>query len=1089
MKRIVKRNIFSAGICLLLALVLTVAGGCTDDLLYDRDDYEGDGSIRMSINFEPLNAVDMSTRTPGDAIHDIESLSIVFFNTDGVCKKIVNQGDPEIQDWVLEQNGNSSMPTGAGQQAEATTPRATFRLVNLDIPFGTYHIYAVANMGELTSSASDPLTEAKLKSTLLTWNPTEIGKNNQMFGYFTSVANAGDLSGMPSGFGPQPISIKENTSPRLHSWLRRAASKVTVAFDGADLNDDVRVYINKVTIRDIPRTCLLGEYNKPASTADLIAEGGSLYYTDNGIIPADQASSDYNSWLKITNDDKDPVGSNHSETAEALFFYENMQGDYSQRSDKEKFDKKQSGSPALGVLVDPGDPDYKDEVPYGTWIEVEGHYESDNPANLGSGKIIYRFMLGKDVDYNYDAERNHHFKLTLKFNGWANQADWHIEYTQEDPAIITPSDFYMPYLYNQKAMYPLTLNGDVQTLKVEIIENGWAPVSPITHEIPAQTVGDFTWNRPAYNVLGPVNYAQLGFLALAVPNDTGEPATNVVPQTNANRTNRELARQELNTLYTQQNTAPGGYTWSQKYREYDVSPGTHQDGNNEYTVTKAAVGDSYSVQIPLWTRNKTMIENSGFTGNNPYEAYERKAIIKITATFNVTNPDGSKELRELTEEKTIYQTRRIVNPKGVWRSYSDNESFYVHLATMNSPTDSKYSWLRSEGSWYAYIEDGDKTFCNLVPKGETEAQDIIYGDTDSEIEFSIGFNGSVTSGNSKGCIVSVVYNGGSCVHKILVRQGYDEAVAIVDGGAKWSSFNLYACESGHNGEAYSATSYVNAEVTCNPLSVGSLFKRRNYSDAILVTNNNTYGPLVALNGGSLVVKSMGGANRSLTWDNITAYPATEPLQGNGYFTVDVINANTSTRWARFRATPPGSSTAKTYRVPSYADYQALNNAEYAVGVLYADDGNTTLDTFDAYGYEDGTNTLRRSPNGMRGYIVYNKTSGAQIFFPIGKYGMARRTQVQLDNNNNNNSGQRGYLRYAGIQNVLTGEGNYWRPIPYDMPSCPGSIYWIDIPMVGTQYHTDGACSGWDMNYFSLDFSSYNYLLLNDAGPVKLILDE
>ena len=1056
----------------LLLLLLTTTGGCADDILHNPNEGPGDGTVSMTLSFEPMYASNLTTRTEGDAIKNITSLGIVFFATDGSLIKIVNQGDSEILDWNLDQNGNTFE-----DKTEVHTPKATFRLK--DIPFGVYRAYAVANMGNITRemvvSDTDGITdEEKLKGTILRWETDDIPANNQMFGYFSTDDSR------PGDFNAPDITIGQNT-PKLYAWVRRAASKVTIAFNAADLKDNVWIYINKVTIHDIPRTCKLGETNTPTSADELIAEGGTLYYGNAGVIPADRASDDYHQWLTLTNDDREPVGSDHSETAEALFFYENMQGDYKDNPDKDKYDKRQDKSPALGVLVDPGDPDYKDEVPYGTYIEVEAYYDSQNPDNITSGKIIYRFMLGKDVEYNYNAERNHHFKLTLVFNGWANQADWHIEYTQEDPSIQVPAQFYMPYLYNQQAMFPMTLNGNLQSLNVEIIENGWGPVDPITHQVPPQKVGDFQWNLPAYNKFGPKfskpynengnGHAELGFLALAVPNETGEPAKNIV---NVDYRTHSAVK-DLYDLFTERRTAAGGYVWSQQYREYDVSEGLHQEGNNQYTITKADQGDSYNVQIPLWTRNKTMIENSGYTGNNPYEAFERKAVIKITATFLVNG-----ELKELVEEVPIYQTRRIVNPKGIWRSHSDNNSFHIHLMTLNSPEDSKYTPLESNGTWTAYIETPNKDFCHLEVGGMRK--DIIEGATGSQIIFDVAFDNKVTSGNSDGCVVNVIYNAGSCVHKILVRQGYNEAVEIVSGGAKWSSFNLYACESGHDEENNSST--VNAELSCNPLSVGSLFKRRNYSDAILVSNNDTYGPLIPLNGRSLTVKSKGGSNRSKTWANISAYPSTTCRNDLfGSITLSAINGNVSTRWAIFSAIPSGSTTAKQYRVPSYADYKALDNAEYAVGILYADGANGTLDTFDAYGYEDGGNTQVTSPSGMRGYIIYNKDTGNQIFFPLGKYGMARRTQCYLANITD-----RGYLRYAGVYDPLTGDGNLWRPIPYDMPSCPGSVYWIDVPMIGDQYHQDGASGGWDMNYFSLDFSSYSYTNLNDACPVKLVVN-
>ena len=75
----------------------------------------------------------------------------------------------------------------------------------------------------------------------------------------------------------------------------------------------------------------------------------------------------------------------------------------------------------------PDDPTYrlKDDVPYGTYIEVDAYYVSINPEKVGSGSIKYRFMLGKDVETDYNAERNYHYKLTLVLKNFANDADWH----------------------------------------------------------------------------------------------------------------------------------------------------------------------------------------------------------------------------------------------------------------------------------------------------------------------------------------------------------------------------------------------------------------------------------------------------------------------------------------------------------------------------------------------------------------------------------------------------------------------------------------------------------------------------------------
>ena len=1084
---------------LLNAIVLVFVMGCitwscADDLIYEQSNYYNDGTLHMSIAFEPLYGVENTTRTSGKAIGDLKSLVILFYDLDGKLVNSLTQwgeakgdGDADILDWKLNQSENYERPEKQPEdtpadavQSKDSTALATFRIQN--IPYGKYRIYAVANIEDLITGENTKeavKTESGLKSIALEWNSKEIAANDQMFGYFSPQLNDENAYSRPGDFDAPEVIVSKNT-PTLHAWVRRAASKVTIAYDGKELKDNVWVYIHKVTIRDIPRTCLLGEINTPKEQNQLIEEGGSLFYNNDGVTLTDPSATDYTQWLTITNDDTDPVGSDHSNGAQALFFYENMQGDYEKEENKEKYDKRQSASPKLGVLVDPGDPDYKDEVPYGTWIEVEAFYDSRNPENITSGKIIYRFMLGKNITYNYNAERNHHFKLTLKFNGWANQADWHIEYTEDSPSINTPPMFYMPYLYNQQAMFPMTLNGNLQSLQVEIIENGWAPVSVESHEVPNQNEGSFTWNKPAYERFPPwegtkevdgaekQGYPQLGFLALAVPDDDA-PEKNILDDYNY-RT--EGAYEALDEYYSKEYSYDG-YTYSQKKRTYDVNPGTHQPGYNEYIVTKAqGEGESYSVQIPLWTRNKTMIQNSGFTGNNPYEAFERKAIIRISATFMV---NGKTELR--TKEVPIYQVRRIVNPKGIWRSRNNgSEEFLVHLKTLDSPNATEYSELVSNGSWDASIESGDKDFC-FITKSSTattgSASDVIKGNTGSEIRFYVKFKGNLESGISKGCIININYDGGTCTHKILVRQGYDEEVPIVGNSPLWSSFNLFKVNCTDN---YNNTSYytLDAELTCNPLAVGSLFRRRNYNNGILILNNNEYGPLTPLGPtGEAPIKVAQKDNNGnwveKKWSDIEAY--------------HTENANTLYKWASFSATPSGSTTAKTYRVPTYEEFKALDQADYAIGVMYADGATKTQKSFsDAYEYEDGENTLSRSEKGVRGFIVYNAETGHQIFFPIGRYGMARRTVFNIGDSYN-----AGYLRYGDVYAVLSGETNELRPIPYDLAHCPGAVYWINLPKAGG--HAEGGyCCGWDMNYFSLDFSSYTDNNSRDACPIKLVTD-
>ena len=89
---------------------------------------------------------------------------------------------------------------------------------------------------------------------------------------------------------------------------------------------------------------------------------------------------------------------------------------------------------------------------------MHAFYVSINDKKVGRGPIKYRFMLGKDVITDYNAERNHHYKLTLKFKGYANDADWHIEYEEPEPGIEVPNPYYISYLYNRTMNLPVKIN-------------------------------------------------------------------------------------------------------------------------------------------------------------------------------------------------------------------------------------------------------------------------------------------------------------------------------------------------------------------------------------------------------------------------------------------------------------------------------------------------------------------------------------------------------------------------------------------------------------------------------------------------------
>ena len=1157
------------------AVAVLMLPACTDELPLP-DGYIGDGESLISVDLEYEPSAEalggQDSRSAGDALNEINSLSVVIYKLDGSLYRIYNKA--QLLDFNNKLN-NTDKPGDYGDKpaAEDTTARATFRLPD-PLPFGKYYMYAVVNLGKDVTAdmAKDQNT---LRAQTVQWNFNDVKANAQMFGYFTNTDNK-------TSMGYQaPLLVVNRANTEIHSWVRRLASKVTIAYDGSKLHDEVIVYIHSATIKQVPLYCALGLPNKPSSTDSISRDSEDkaqhiFYYNTKGDTINDPGASDENfqKWMMVGNG-TGIMGSDHSKKSNALFFYENMQGDYKDDPHKEWFNKVQNPD-SVGSIIKPGMPDYKDNVPYGTYIEVSGYYVSRNAQNISEGPIKYRFMLGQNTTYNYDAIRNHHYKLTLRFNGWANQADWHIEYEQDDPDILAPP-VYVPYLYNSSVEFPIKFRGKLISLEARIIENNWGPYDPSqtgpTSEtgeilpIPAGEIGaadfdtrvlGFAWNRLVFLNAGKYtagltfpetpesgydnneylsNYygrygngtAACGYLfgRHKVPyyhlkdngdgsmvEDTGKPyyVTPVWVGFLRLQQPEDLEGKELpatifsvnsNWIYCKYTVIKGVRDYYQGkggleidgvafknnntdlgYRSFSaagLTAGSHGTGRNSYSVESFVDTDGVPatmLKLQLWTQPKSMGYISGFTGNNPYEQYQRHAVVRLTGKFEIT-VNGHKETHTIIRDVDVFQSPRLVNPKGVWRRYNTkNKSFHVVLQHRDQAASSVFTPLQSTGSWSATITAGDKSFISLAAGNSTSGGGTsVSGGTGSLIDFTINFAGEIGQFESKCAIVEVRYHGNTCVHNILVRQGYNQPMSLISGGPRWSSFNVFnfAADTPFGEQ----NNEVEATMSVHPLALGSLFKKGNYAQGISLKSMETYGPFVAPgNGNMALTNNLTG----VPWGNIYGVARKEGSNGTTTTTINGKSYNTvNWHWAKFRARI--GNQVRRYRVPTYDDFATLDQTQYAVGVLYGDGATSVANTTNvAFGFFDVDNNIAGSECGMRGFFCYNPDDAHQIFFPIGSTGLARRTLQGISG-----TSYRGELRYSAVNGFLTQDYHRYdqfRPIPYNMKNAPGSIYWLS--------QEKGDYVGWDMNYFDLNINGYDYAAsfgpYGDALPIRPIFE-
>lgn len=1023
---------------IILFLMIATVTSCYDEFMKQEIIGEGKASISATLDFKPMSSALSRTRAAGDALKDISSLHVLLYDKD---KNLIEKW--KIDGYTVSDENRNDSDAENGNSAETSTKRATFKLPE-EIGFGKYYMYAVANIPDLlTNSAySEAIkTVDGLKGIPLTWDSENVAKNGQMIGFFTK-------SSAPALSADDESLIVNEKSVKLHAWLRRAASKVTVAFDGSNLKEGVFIYIQSVQIKDIPSQCYLGKDNnvgREGYTLDMSGSGPDMSDGETITYHEGDMAEDFE-YGEGCADHRVTVGSphfgSHDETAPALYFYENMQGAGVTMPDKRQDADNNGILDFPGLPNKPEDPNkewnyrLKDAVPYGTYIEVHAHYISNNSERLGNGHIIYRFMLGQNETNDYNAKRNCHYKLTLKFKNFANEADWHIEYEEPEPGVMTPEPYYISYLYNHSMMYPIKVNTGgrkIEYIKAEILENNWAPYNASS---------DIYYTGAPNGVTAPWN----GFLSLhkttktvLYENEIGsnEQYYNTVPK----RGEREYKDFVL----------PEGIT--SKEFTTDVS---HPD--DKYRVEKHPTeANTYNIYIPMYTRAKQMISTTGYTGNNPYVAYQRKARVKIT-----TKLEGLDEIFE--NEVPIYQVRRVVNPKGIYRSLKNSKSFHVVLKRLPRENDQMFKTFQSEGQWKAYVvkeTNGKGITLSVTDPMTTELKDdpeygkAIYGKTGSVIDFNVNFEQSSDNlSENRYAIIRVEYHNYTCQHLIFVRQG-DNPDDLVAGGVKWYAMNMKTT----------------SELASNPLDEGSLFKFGNWSQPIdALSNKNPFEPWINVTPGDFKVYPEDGLTNAAT--------------GVKMGWTDIIQTNTTKGF--------GNPQMANARVATGADFWELRNSyiEQGYGVLYGDDATETADDIvEVYGYDYEHN---KSGRGMRGCFAYNRETGKNLFFPIGASGYGHRKQSYTPTWGDPETLD-GVLRYASGRTQLY-PSPVERPLFYDIYKRPGGIYWLNAEIPQNQFTpTDGVSLGWDINYFSFDFNfiSKDNLIRSggsDACFVRCVVD-
>ena len=1077
----------------LLATVAVMASSCVDRMFYDSDDIpEGVSTVDVNLGFAAFTPA-LESRASGTAIKNINSLWLVIYKPDGsfVEKREITNFDKE----KLEPN---TRPDGT-ESSEQQTGHVSFKLT---LDNGYYLMYAVANH-DLSAIADDEInTPSKLKELDLVWQNDSAEKNAQMFGWFVNGGKDTD-----HGTDAPIVTIRDNNST-LHAWVRRAASKLTIAFDTRNLNENIYIYLKSITIKDIPKHCYLHRANAVGADdytlKSELVNGQTLYFGNAKPEHVDGKES-HSQWARIACGDTiyglhsdrlgdlpegssyaDRLAAEHAEATEALYFYENMQpeGRLGTVTDKRQdvfgnsiisfpFGTFDGSHDEYGNLLgDSYDRGWKDGKAWGSYVEVEAYYVSNSGSHPGKGNIIYRFMLGKNTTTNYEAERNHHYRLTMKFNNNANDVDFHIDYKEEaKPGLFTPDTTYVSYSYNQPASMSVRatpLPGyDFVNFEAVIIDNEWRPDKDPNHTYYFYTAWDYQTNyKDAYSKKWVYSESEegdwekdafyqrdseikpnteFGFLSLryvaTVTQDFGQRNQGYGGYpTLVRKIRRAYFKPQKNTNMSDDERAVGGpLNWREYKEDIPTTDGsaTHEDpmdGNYTFTrTTNPNTGEiDYVGEIPLYTRAKTLDAWAVYSGANPFYEHQRMARVKFTAHYRYNPDSGEPQVKGDTYTDVSYtyvmQTERVDNPRGIYRAYNNDDEFAVRLCYGKDA----FEQVISKGPWTATIERDPQGLVQLSANGSTVTGEgsSVSGRTLTPVQFTYKPTSKLTDSKSvRGAIITVTYHNNSCVHKILVRQGYAPLTLGENGKVQWSTFNVYN----------------NKELVRSPLSVGSLFRRHTTLDyPILERNNDTYPVAVdpGANGTLKICNSGDTTWTTMKWDNI---PGLTDATANAFTSMNLNNHNDGVsnkyKLPTFNdLVELGITTTET----SQADKDRANDYNSAFGITYADGAKKTMFDSRAYSYKDYGNVGIKNECGVRGIIVYSLSDADNVLFPLGASGHARRKSRYFPYDGKNIYKVYGTMRYGSVDTRLEGTtNNIYRPLAWDIPSQFGAGYWIN----------------------------------------------
>ena len=203
--------------------------------------------------------------------------------------------------------------------------------------------------------------------------------------------------------------------------LKRTRAMLSVKLDGAGLYPGVTITPTKIRLRNVPSQCAVTSLNAIENISESLEVSQEQTLNMGAVTQGSHVGEHADA-------------SGIPENFQPLYLFENMQGDNNSGNTEARIKY-----PAGCSSVD--DAKNREKNYKYSYVEIDADYAYRDAATQAvkvSGKIVYRFFLGKDDKSNFDVEGNHYYKLTLNLKGFGGaKEDGKVE---DGKLVVNPND-------------------------------------------------------------------------------------------------------------------------------------------------------------------------------------------------------------------------------------------------------------------------------------------------------------------------------------------------------------------------------------------------------------------------------------------------------------------------------------------------------------------------------------------------------------------------------------------------------------------------------------------------------------------------